>query len=273
MKSVSRIQALILTLLGILLVGFVDYITGIEIRVFPLYFLPLMFAARFLNRIEVLGFAFLASIIWVLSMLLGGREYSRSYIWIINFFTQGSTFVIVALLFSKLNDALKLEVIKSHTDALTGLSNSRSFYEQTNSVLRLCRRKNFTLTIVYIDLDNFKTANDKFGHSFGDEILRKVAELLKKNFRSSDILARMGGDEFALILPEMNAKEAEKKLGLFKDSLLASPEIAKCSISASIGAVTYTKVPEKLDSMIRAADELMYKVKSSGKNHIMVESY
>lgn len=187
MHSVSRLNAILLSFVGVLTVGLVDYFTGIEIRVFPLYFLPLMFAARYLGKNEAMGFVLLATITWMICMLLGGREYSHRYIWFINFFTQGSAFVLVTLLYSQLNTALQHEAAYSRTDALTGLSNSRSFYEQAGSVLRLCRRKNRPLTLAYIDLDNFKTANDTYGHAFGDEVLRKLAELLRKSFRTTGL--------------------------------------------------------------------------------------
>ena len=205
-------------------------------------------------------------------MLLGGREYFHSYIWFINIFTQGSAFILVTLLYSRLNSALQRETAYSRTDTLTGLLNGRSFYEQAGSVLRLCHRQKRPLTVAYIDLDNFKTANDTYGHAFGDEVLRKVAVLLRKSFRTSDIIARMGGDEFAVVLPETAATDAEKVLQHFRACLLDVPELATCSISASVGAVSFSFAPTDLDSLIRSADTLMYRVKKAGKNQVAVES-
>lgn len=272
MHSISRLNVFLLSFFGIFVVGLVDYLTGIEIRVFPFYFLPLMFAARYLDKKEAIWFALLATITWLMCMLFGGREYSHLYIWFINFFTQGSAFILVTLLYSRINEALRREATYSRTDALTGLFNSRAFYEQAESVLRLCHRNNRPLTIAYIDLDNFKTANDTYGHAFGDEILCKVAELLRKSLRTSDIIARMGGDEFAVVLPETATAGAEKALEQFRAHLLQVPEITTCSITASIGVVSYLIVPTELELLIRSADTLMYRVKNSGKNRVIVES-
>lgn len=271
MLTVSRPKAIILSIAGIITVGLVDYFTGIEIRAFPLYFLPLMFAARYLSRNEAMGFVLLASLTWILCMLLGGREYSHPMIWMINFLTQGATFVLVTLLYSRINVSLRRESAYSRIDALTGLANSRSFYEQAAPVLRLCHRKDRPLTVAYIDLDNFKNANDTHGHAFGDNVLRKAAQLMQNSFRTSDIIARMGGDEFAVILPETAAADAVTALQNFHTTLKKVPEIAACSITASIGAVSYSIAPTDLEAIIHSADTLMYRVKSKGKNHVIVE--
>ncbi|MCP5418965.1 MAG: GGDEF domain-containing protein [Gammaproteobacteria bacterium] len=272
MHSISRLNAILLSFAGLFVVGLVDYHTGIEIRIFPLYFLPIMFAARHFDRNEAIGFALIATLTWFMCMWFGGRTYSHPFIWVINFITQGSAFVLVTLLYSQVKAALQRETAYSHTDTLTGLANSRSFFEQAGSVLRLCRRENRPLTLAYIDLDNFKTANDTHGHAFGDEVLRRVAELMRQSFRASDIVARMGGDEFAVVLPETAAADAGKALEHFRSHLPDLPELAMCSITASIGAVSYPVVPIDLEAVIHAADTVMYRVKNAGKNNIIVES-
>lgn len=205
-------------------------------------------------------------------MYYGGRSYSHSYIWGINFFTQGSVFFIIALLISTLKDALKRERSLSRTDSLTGLSNSRSFYEQAAGVLMLCNRNLRPATLAYIDLDNFKHANDILGHLKGDDLLQIVAQVFSENLRSSDITVRMGGDEFAILLPETTARDAGTALEKVRHLLAQNPQFQVCSVTASIGAVTYTQAPSDISVMIKAADALMYKVKANGKNYVLVET-
>lgn len=257
---------------GILGVGYVDYVTGIEIRIFPLYFLPLMFAAWHTEKIPALVLSLLAAVSWICSMYFGGREYSHSYIWAINFFTQGSTFVIVTVLFSHIRKLLAQERASSRTDGLTGLNNSRSFYEQVSLLLKLCQRKKRPITLAYVDLDNFKHANDSMGHLYGDELLCKVAKVFRTNLRASDIAARMGGDEFAIMLPEASAADAQTALNKILTRIVQTPQLKACSVTASIGAVSYPVPPDDIEQMVRAADELMYKVKKTCKNKLLIES-
>lgn len=135
------ITAIFLSAGGILAVGYLDYATGIEIRIFPLYFLPLMFAAWHIRLAGALSFSLLATVGWMLSMYFGGREYSHSYVWGINFITQGATFVIITVLFSHIRNLLAKEMASSRTDGMTGLNNSRAFYDQASLVLKLSQRK------------------------------------------------------------------------------------------------------------------------------------
>lgn len=257
---------------GVLIIGIIDYRTGIEIRVFPLYFLPIVISSWFIGKSSAVFTAFLSSLAWAAAMYYGGRNYSRAYIWGINFLTQGTTFIVIALLVSYLRDALKRERSLSRTDSLTGLSNSRSFYEQAAGVLMLCNRNLRPVTLAYVDLDNFKHANDILGHLKGDELLRIVARVFSENLRSSDITARMGGDEFAILLPETTAQDAGTALEKIRHRLAQNPQFQVCSVTSSIGAVTYTQAPTDINVMIKAADELMYKVKANGKNYVLVET-
>ena len=221
--NISKLTASFLVIVSLCVVGIFDYLTGTEIRVFPLYFFPLMFAASRLGKNVSLVFSILASTIWLSSMYFAGREYSHPYIWALNFLTQGLAFCIVSVLYANLTQALEKEKVLSGTDSLTDLLNSRSFYERSEARLNLCNRNTLPITLAYIDLDNFKQANDTLGHLHGDNLLTKVAYILKKNLRSSDLVARMGGDEFVILFPGISAAGAqealEKFVGLLKIAL------------------------------------------------------
>jgi len=259
-------------LIGMLLVGIVDYLSGTEIRVFPLYFLPLLPAAWVFGRTGAVGASLVATVVWAASLYLAGRHYSHGYIWIVNMVTQGTTFLVVSLLIAWLHESLQHERVLSSTDTLTGLANRRSFYEQAGGALALCHRNSNPVSLAYIDLDNFKQVNDAYGHGSGDTLLRTVGEILSACLRASDVSGRVGGDEFVVMLPDTNAEHARTVLEKIRIRLAQTPELQASSMTVSIGAVSYAKAPADISVMIKAADELMYSVKSSGKNGLQIQA-
>ncbi len=269
--SLSKSLVNLLVVLGLVSVGWIDYMTGIEIRVFPLYFLPLMLAAWQLNRSTTIAYSLNASLLWVLIMYFSGREYSTGYIWGINFVTHSMAFLIVSLLVSSLQGVIESERKLSRTDLLTGLPNRRYFFEQSERVVALCRRNQRPVTLGYIDLDNFKKANDTLGHEHGDKLLQMVAGTFRKHLRASDVCARMGGDEFVVLLPETDVELALPILERIREELASNEEFSRSGVTASIGAITYLSAPSMVDNMIAGADELMYKVKGDSKNRVHIE--
>ena len=268
-KSQSAI--FIVSIVGLLVVGYFDYITGVEVRVFPLYFLPLLLAAWNLKKTVGLCLSLLATILWVAAMYFGGHQYSHPSIWLINFFTQGSAFVIVTFLIARLRDALDRENALSRMDNLTGLSNSRSFYEKSASIVSLCHRNARPVTLAYVDLDNFKCVNDTLGHFQGDELLRRVANIFQHNLRSSDLAARMGGDEFVLLLPETMDADAQIVLEKIRGLVANASQLQACPVTVSIGAVSCSHAPADINEMIKVADELMYEAKKIGRNRVIIK--
>ncbi len=178
----------------------------------------------------------------------------------------------MALLVANLKKVLRREESLSRTEALTGLFNSRAFYEGSQSLLAGCHRNRRALTLAYLDLDHFKRANDTFGHLHGDVLLRKVAGIFRDNLRASDMAARLCGDEFALLLPETDAAGAAIVLEKIRQTLCRNPEFLKCGVTASIGAVTYPLAPLELEPVVKKADETMYKVKAQGRNRVLAET-
>lgn len=251
-------------------VGFVDYWTGTEVRIFPLYFVPLVYAVQRLGRSGAFMVALLSSIAWVMAQYLAGQNFSHPWIWGINFMTQGTSFFAVSWLLVKLDEALKREKALGRIDHLTGLANSRAFYEQAAALASLCHRHHRPLTLVYVDLDNFKQANDVYGHLFGDELLQLIGTILNNEFRRSDLIARLGGDEFVALLPETNALQAGVVLEKVRQRILANDLLQRCNVTASVGAVCYEKPPAHIESLIKAADEVMYHVKRTGKNNVEI---
>lgn len=270
-KNYSKITVYFCSILLLGVIGLIDYLTGSEIRIFPLYFIPLMFVASQLGKVETLLFSVLATFTWLAAMYFAGRAYTVPYVWVVNFFTQGTAFLIVTLMYANLTAALKREEVYSRTDALTGLLNRRCFYEESAAILNLCNRNILPITLAYIDLDNFKQANDTLGHAHGDMLLVIVSDIFKKNLRSYDLVARMGGDEFAILLPTISAPGASAALEKIRRIIEESPDLAMTHVTVSIGGVTSANFPNNLEILMKVADGLMYKVKQKGKNHVIVE--
>ena len=129
------------------------------------------------------------------------------------------------------------------------------------------------ITFCYIDLDNFKSVNDTHGHETGDELLRHVVGALSAHVRPTDLLARVGGDEFAILLPETDYDQAHAVLKRLVAELRAEMNSNNWPVTGSIGAITYTSVPGSVDAMVRRADDLMYDAKKHGKNRLIHQQW
>lgn len=154
-------------------------------------------------------------------------------------------------------------------DELTGVPNRRLFYVQLKNTMNLAKRNDQKFTLLYLDLDDFKKVNDELGHASGDILLKKAARRMSGCLRKSDILARIGGDEFAVILPE--AKE-EKDITIVTRKILNAIDSdfkihgQIVSVGVSIGASIFRDGNANAEELIKQADEAMYLAKKSGKN-------
>jgi diguanylate cyclase (GGDEF)-like protein len=260
-----------LAVLGIAAVGVFDWATGTDVRVFPLYFLPLALAARRLGRTGAVWMSLLATATWLVALYEAGREYPHPSIWLINALTQGSAFLVVSLLVAHLELRLRHEHALSRTDALTGLLNSRAFHEKAEAMLLDAGPRQRPATLAYIDLDHFKRVNDRDGHDAGDRLLARIGGLLATVLGPYGLVARMGGDEFAALLPDLDEAAARELLERTREALIADPDVQSSGVSASVGGVTHVPAAPRLDDMIRQPDALMYSVKSDGKNAVRVQ--
>lgn len=155
------------------------------------------------------------------------------------------------------NKALRYRI----TDPLTGLLNRRGFEDQLKSEFNRAKRKNFRIGVVYLDCDGFKSINDTKGHAVGDVVLQKIATIIRENIRSYDQAGRIGGDEFVILMPEVDEAKMEQVIERIQKSLLPTFADFSETISLSIGLAVSSDVIATPQELIRAADRDMYRKK------------
>ena len=153
-------------------------------------------------------------------------------------------------------------------DPLTNLPNRHLYMTLAEQMLAYSKRKGTKAIIGFLDLDGFKQVNDCYGHETGDSVLKKASALMQQQLRQSDIIARIGGDEFVVLLSDISFSDAETLLMRILDSLKEPIVIngVTVSIGVSIGATLFPDDCEDIDMLIRHADAAMYRSKASGRN-------
>jgi diguanylate cyclase (GGDEF)-like protein len=200
--------------------------------------------------------------------MAGGVEYSHSIFYLLNTLVRTVIYLILTHLVDKLKMTQKKEKLAARTDFVTGTANRRYFYELLETEIERIRRYPHPITVVYMDMDNFKRVNDLFGHKMGDEVLRLIASELKSKLRKTDIIARLGGDEFALLLPSARLPEADVVISKMRTNLAEEMRQRNWPVTFSIGVVVCLAPPHSAEQIIDKADELMYEVKNSTKNNV-----
>ncbi|WP_245805529.1 GGDEF domain-containing protein [Desulfovibrio gilichinskyi] len=171
---------------------------------------------------------------------------------------------------SKLNANFNLMKEMAVTDELTGLPNRHGFYADIEKIMHLSKRYKRPLSIAIFDLDHFKIVNDTFGHGVGDDVLKEFARLIRSRIRKADLFARIGGEEFVMVMPETSIEAAKLFLNEVREAISANPFAHGETVTASIGVTEYSG-NEQLDQLLEAADIALYKAKNNGRNQVVVE--
>jgi len=165
---------------------------------------------------------------------------------------------------------MALEDLASH-DPLTGILNARAYYRACDQLIHASQRSNQPFAVLFVDLDHFKSINDRYGHAAGDEVLRAVATTMEANVRRSDVVGRIGGEEFSVYLPNTSVAGAERLAEVLREAIEAlCPHIDghTLNITASIGVAAKTFEHQTMQVIQQRADTAMYEAKKAGRNRV-----
>ena len=255
---------------GVLLVSAIavlDSVTGSEVSVALLYAIAISTVTWLGSRRDgVLVSGFTAAQGFVTDAVAGGG-FGTMMAW--DAATRLAVLSLIALLIGVVRDSLMEQRNRAMIDTLTGAMNRGPFFVVAEGERLRAGRTGSPITAVYFDLDLFKAVNDNLGHETGDRVLQIFADSVRAGVRGSDILCRMGGDEFALILPDTDAREAVIVVDRVRQILANCSRSEMVPITASVGIATYRFPPATVDAMISGADELMYRAKDRGGNTVV----
>ena len=177
-------------------------------------------------------------------------------------------------------DITELELLKekleqqARQDYLTGLFNRRFFMEQGHAELIRAQRYHHPLSLLMLDIDNFKKINDKHGHQSGDTVLKRLADVMRKVLRTVDIIGRMGGEEFAVLMPETDLKRAAEVAERLREEVACSEVTLETGMGlyfkVSIGVASIKDKDTDLNALLNQADKALYQAKESGRNRVCI---
>lgn len=264
----SRTAITGLGLLAVLALGLCDSYSGPDLSFLIFYLAPVLWVSWMAGALPGLFISAASAVVWFLANDLAHFPWDNLAVTFWNTAGRLGMFVILSYLTARLRVAYERERALSRTDFLTQVANRRAFVELLERELARCRRYNRPLTLVYMDLDQFKQVNDKLGHEVGDRLLRSVADTLRENSRNVDVISRLGGDEFALMLPETSSDAAHRFVPRLVEQLSAVARENEWPISFSVGVVTAEGGQPDVESLLAAGDALMYSAKRDPQHRV-----
>lgn len=254
-----------------LAIGLLDWLTGTRITLSLFYMPPVAIAAWAGGRKAGLAASVLTAAMWYAADALAVAQWvSAVQLW--NVAVRLAFLAILALVVASLHDTLREQHELARRDIQTGLANARELRERAQVELRRLQRVGAPLTLAYCDVDNLKVVNDLMGHEAGDRLLRLVGQAMRDALRSSDTVARMGGDEFALLLADTADSAAYAALVKVQAAVCAAIDAERFEATLSIGAVWSRFPVADVDVLLRQADAALYAVKDSGKDGMLLSA-
>lgn len=249
---------------AVLAVGALRWITGPDYAFSALFLIPVAAVSWFVSRNAGLVLSVLSMAVWLVLDLLVLGHYSWWVVPLCNELLRLGVFSLVAIVVAELRRAMSQVRDMAMRDPLTGVANRRAFVEKAEEILALSRRQGFPLAVVFLDADGFKQVNDRHGHREGDRLLQLAAATVLDAVRESDVVARMGGDEFVVLLPDTDREGAETIAGRLSADLDGAMAGGGFGIRFSIGVAAFQDPGDRVDDLLRHADALMYEAKAAG---------
>jgi diguanylate cyclase (GGDEF)-like protein len=252
--------------LCVALLSVVDYFMEPRFSFLVFYLFPVGFVTWYAGRLTGIAISVLSAAAWIFSDILSMGKYAHMVIPYWNMLSTFLVFLAISLILSKLKKTLLLANDLARTDPVTNTPNRRAFSEIAGIELYRTNRYKRPFTVAYVDLDNLKRISEERGIEAGDECLRAVTHALSANIRSSDFLATLDRDVFALLLTETNEDQAKSVVEKLSGSLQETLDQGKWDVSFSIGVVTYIRPPATVAEMLKKADHMAHAAKREGKN-------
>lgn len=265
-ERTAIVAAMVALALG---VGYLHTLAGLAYEFHVLFVFPVLITAWFVGARAGYGLALLAAAEWYVADRLLAGEQADPLPLLFNIGMRLAIFAGWVWLLDQMRRVLQRESRLAREDALTQLANRREFHEHGRAAFAQAQRQGAPSTVVFFDLDRFKQVNDELGHEVGDQLLTKVAAVMRQHVRASDVAGRLGGDEFALVLPNMDAAAAMPYVEELRQRLLATMGEHGWPVTFSIGVASYGVTPRDFDAALAQADALMYEVKNGGRDRIL----
>lgn len=272
-RQLGRMTLLSVVVGFIVLLGLIRCITGAEYALSVFFMFPIFFATWYAGLASGICMSVLSTISWLSADLFLLGEFSDAYVPFINETFRLIVFLFVNVLVWKFKKTLEIQWKIARTDSLTGMPNRLAFFEAAELEISRARRFDYPLSVIYLDVDNFKFVNDTFGHESGDHLLQVVADTILKNIRKIDIATRFGGDEMGVLLAKTDAGGARALSEKLKSALTAQMDLHGWPVTFSIGVGTFENVLICPRDMIHVADKLMYCAKKNGKNRVAHQTF
>lgn len=271
--TLMRTGIFLLSLALAFAIGYIHTLTGLAYEFHVMFVLPVLIAAGFVGSRAGYALALLSAAVWLVADRILAGEQAELFPLLFNTGMRLTIFLGAAWLLGEMRHVLLRESRLAREDALTQLPNRREFHERGQRAFAQAQRQSAPFTVVSFDLDKFKTVNDQSGHEVGDQLLAKVAQVMRLHVRASDIPGRLGGDEFALLLPNMNAPAARSYIENLRLKLLAAMREHEWPVTFSIGVASYDVTPRNFAGALAQADALMYEGKRSGRDRILQRTF
>jgi len=251
------------------IIGIADYITSFDLTLSLFYLIPILLAAWYIDQAAGIVLSITSAIIWFTTgvITLPSRGIPM-WILIWDAAVLLGFFLVSAILLANLHRSLNRERKLARTDYLTGILNSRAFHEQATIEIARAKRSQKPFTIAYFDLANFKEISNHFGQVEGEKVLRFIGKELSRFLRVTDVIGRMGGEEFIILFSETDQQNAYSVIARLYGLLTAEIHKRKWPILVSMGVLTCNDTAIELDKVLREIDKMMYGAKRSGKSQI-----
>jgi len=262
----SRSALLLLGMLLFVIVAGTDYLVHANylLEFSPFYLVPISFFSWFIGKRAGVVAALLSVTSGFVIRLRATpmtTAYGDALVWLVLYLSS-------VWMITQLRRLYEHEWHLSRIDPLTMVENRRAFVESLTRARSLSDRHGLSISIAYLDLDDFKRFNDRFGHTAGDQLLAVTASEIRRSLRPTDVVARLGGDEFALLLPDTGKETAEKILARVRTALDRAMRERQWRMTFSIGVSSLSPPLASVQELIQSADEAMYAAKNLGKNRL-----